>query len=1004
LRILIVTAVLLIALVAGGLVAVSRLVVWDDYRDELTARAEAMTGQSVAIRGRIGLDLLPQPTLTLGQTTLASPAGAVRLEIQAVDLELKTLPLLGGRLDVEAVRLVRPVLQVAPATDGRAGLMELAGAAAWLPLAPDGPRRLSVVDGQAILPELAGGQSGRLEQVNLDLAAAGASAAVVLGGTFALNDQPLRVDARFGRPNEDSSSTLRLELASHGLGAAGPSTLTFGGVVRWRSDAPRLRGELILAGADARSTIGTVANALGRQVVPMAPWLARPFRLSGRVALDENRLELSDLTVGVDGTELSGHLHVLLAAAPEVRLRLETPRLGLPDAAAADLQDGLAPFLVLASTVRGEIDLAVGALGYRGAEVRRLRASLRLSGDGGITISDARAVLPGETDVSFAGGLAGAGADTELRGTLTAVTRDPRATLGWLGLSPDGVPEDRLNAISLASDVSLRRDAMRFRDLELRIDTTRVTGSVAFDAAPRPQIAGDLALDRLDVDAYWPGRAPADVLGALAGPLGAVDAAIEARLERLTWRGVHLLDVAFAGRAVNEQLRINDLTIGDLADAKARVTGTVDLAEGVFDLAAELSGVHAPRVLRRLGLEPSPLLLRLRPLEVEGSARGALEAAAVELQIGDGSATVELAGEVGWADRQAHYSLDLQANHPDYRGLLQDLGASVDAPGGSAAPLALAGKAQRETGGSSSVAGTARLGETSFTGRVAWEGEERSTIDARISVGEPTAPVLGALLEVLGWHPEWPGTAGPFRGRWSERPLALEALDGFDGQLVLSGKGGLAGAGVDLNARLEDGELTVEHLSMGLWEGRLQGQLSLDVGRPLPYLDAALDLEAFDPARLADWLGMPPLLTGPASLHLETTGAGDNVRALVGSLIGGVELVAQDGLRSEALPEGFAASSEAQPEDPGPDGSAGVAASFALERGVLVAQPIELGLDGTAAHLEGVIDLFLWAVDLTLRSDAGALLKVVGPLHRPQIRLTAATGPEQASPIPNPAP
>ena len=77
-RILIVIAVLLIALVAGGLVAVSRLVVWDDYRDELTARAEAMTGQSVSIQGRIYLNLLPQPTLTLGQTTIASAADAAR--------------------------------------------------------------------------------------------------------------------------------------------------------------------------------------------------------------------------------------------------------------------------------------------------------------------------------------------------------------------------------------------------------------------------------------------------------------------------------------------------------------------------------------------------------------------------------------------------------------------------------------------------------------------------------------------------------------------------------------------------------------------------------------------------------------------------------------------------------------------------------------------------------------------------------------------------------------
>ena len=71
------------------------------------------------------------------------------------------------------------------------------------------------------------------------------------------------------------------------------------------------------------------------------------------------------------------------------------------------------------------------------------------------------------------GVLAGAGADAELRGTLTAVTRNLRATLAWFDLNLDELPEDRLNSTSFASAVSLRHDAMRFGDIELRVDTTR---------------------------------------------------------------------------------------------------------------------------------------------------------------------------------------------------------------------------------------------------------------------------------------------------------------------------------------------------------------------------------------------------------------------------------------------------------------------------------------------------------------------------------------------------
>ena len=161
---------------------------------------------------------------------------------------------------------------------------------------------------------------------------------------------------------------------------------------------------------------------------------------------------------------------------------------------------------------------------------------------------------------------------------------------------------------------------------------------------------------------------------------------------------MHLLDVAFAGRSVNQHLTIDDLTVGDFAEAKARMSGEVALADGVFDLSAELSGVQPARLLRRLGREPSRLFLRVKPLKVEGQVRGSLEAAQVELEIGDGSAKVELAGEVGWADRQARYSLDLQAEHPDYRRLLRDLGAGPDGAGGPVAPLVLAGKVEGRTG------------------------------------------------------------------------------------------------------------------------------------------------------------------------------------------------------------------------------------------------------------------------------------------------------------------
>jgi hypothetical protein len=63
--------------------------------------------------------------------------------------------------------------------------------------------------------------------------------------------------------------------------------------------------------------------------------------------------------------------------------------------------------------------------------------------------------------------------------------------------------------------------------------------------------------------------------------------------------------------------------------------------------------------------------------------------------------------------------------------------------------------------------------------------------------------------------------------------------------------------------------------------------------------------------------------------------------------------------------------------------------------------PLLLAVDGTEVRLEGAIDLYLWAIDLTLRPRADRSLRLVGPLDRPQIRLQAeAPGakPDEASP------
>jgi uncharacterized protein involved in outer membrane biogenesis len=313
------------------------------------------------------------------------------------------------------------------------------------------------------------------------------------------------------------------------------------------------------------------------------------------------------------------------------------------------------------------------------------------------------------------------------------------------------------------------------------------------------------------------------------------------------------------------------------------------------------------------------------------------------------------------------------------------------------------------------LVGSARLGAMSLTGRVGWHrGPPRPRLSVQLSAGEPSLQALADLAAVVGLAPDPSLLGKPRPGDWSAQPLALHGFDALDADIELSGKGGVAGPGFEVLARLEQGRLLVDHLAAALWDGRLEAQASFDLARPLPFLALALDLRAIDPKGLAAWLDLPPVVAGPLDLYVEATTAGTTPSDLIRGLIGDAKVTLPDGgLSGDALaalrprPDAAPADggSAAGSRDAGAVPIADLAGSFTLRRGIATTAAVPFVLDGAEARLAGTIDLLLWAADLILRLDDGRAdgaavgLRLVGPLDRPQILLL-----EPAEPMPAQAP
>ena len=805
-RSFVITLILLVAVIAAVLATAPLLIDWNDYRGLLTRQAEAITGGAVAIEGRISFSLLPSPTLTLARTTLTDgdrARGRTQLSIDRVDLRLHALPLLRGEVQLGDIRLVRPVLEIdrsakeqaRPPADGSNPVLSL------ISIRPD---HVTVVDGSAVLRDDQE-TAWQLDAIDIEIVGQSRDGPFALHGDFETAAREFEVYAQIGRLSPDDVCTLQLTLSALG---GPPTSLRYNGAVWWHPDDLRLRGDVVLAGQHTNSTVALMGSTFGQAMPPLPSWLDRPFEASGRLQLDRSRLQLDQLRLLLAGSQADGELDLTFGAEPAMTLDLRAEQLelhGLPTARPADL----VPLAALSRALRGEIDLSVAALRYRDHSADRVRLRLTMTGDGEVAVEQASAILPGQTDLRFEGRLTATGEQVELRGNVDAVTDDLGALLAWLNLSPPGVASGRLRTLSVSSALAIGSDAVRLSQTEIRLDATQLRGSAALEMGGsagegRPRFAVDLVLDRLNVDAYRPDLLPTDAAHFLQRALRDADAEVSMRVGRLTWRGLLVRDVAIALRADRGRLEVSNASLDMAGEVEARLDGHVDLESGAFVWSAELHTTRLARLLRRLGLEVPLMLTRVPPLTLAVSAAGRPEQFDVEAEIDDGAGRLSAVGNAGWIDGSPRYDLELELNHPDFNGLVRPLGAHT-AVGSDASPTAfgftgkLTGAAAQHT-----IAGSARLGDMSLTGLLAWQQDEpRSRYDLQLSVAEPSWAVLTALLELTGFSPALL-LETPVLGNWPQQALRLDWLAQFDGSLKLSAKGGLAGEGSELDARLQD--------------------------------------------------------------------------------------------------------------------------------------------------------------------------------------------------------
>ncbi len=310
----------LVLLVAVALV-VPFLVPAERYKAEVTNLVRTATGRDLRIDGPARLTILPSLGISLRQVAFANAPGGVAKDmvtLDGLDLKLKLIPLLSGRVEVDSFVLDRPVIALEVDAKGKPNWeMKTAGTPAAEPAADPATAKpaeatgapggglselrlgdVRIADGSLTYLDQRTGAKQALEKIDVSISLAGLDAPLGVKGNVTWNAK--RVDltlevSRLRELLENRSSEVNLAIQSD------PVSLGFkgsGGVARVAGTVDLKVPSIRELAAWAGSPIAMAGTGLG------------PLSITGKLDVAGPKLSFTEASLSLDAIKGTGSLTV----------------------------------------------------------------------------------------------------------------------------------------------------------------------------------------------------------------------------------------------------------------------------------------------------------------------------------------------------------------------------------------------------------------------------------------------------------------------------------------------------------------------------------------------------------------------------------------------------------------------------------------------------------------------------------------------------------------------
>jgi AsmA protein len=344
-KLLIGIAVVVVLVIAAAII-VPFLIPVDTYKRELIAAVKQSTGRDLKINGKTSFSLFPSLAVEADDVALSNPPGAASPNMatfDALQMQLKLLPLLSRRVELDKLVLVNPVIALEVEKDGKPNWQFAAAAppAARAPAAPQPAPQAAAPPSSAGGSMLAGlsladvrlesgkisyldrrsGAALSLDQITMKVSLPDLDSPLTADGSAVYRGEKLSLSVNLVNPRaflDGKSSAAKLGLQST------PIAFSFSGTAAG-STPPKLDGAVDLNIPSLRNLAqwaGTPLQAPGSGF--------GPFAISGKVSVAGPKIAFTDAKLSLDQINATGEVALDSAGArPSVKGKLAVDKLDL---------------------------------------------------------------------------------------------------------------------------------------------------------------------------------------------------------------------------------------------------------------------------------------------------------------------------------------------------------------------------------------------------------------------------------------------------------------------------------------------------------------------------------------------------------------------------------------------------------------------------------------------------------------------------------------------------